>query len=81
MMDENLAVFVNRRKKLTTREELEKCSKEVGQSITISKLSHVQILWSSFIVYYIFEFIGAYQSSDSVRKSQSTTKECAEERN
>lgn len=28
-MDENLAVFVNRRKKLTTREELEKCSKEV----------------------------------------------------
>lgn len=28
-MDENLTVYVNRRKKLTTREELEKCSKEV----------------------------------------------------
>ncbi|XP_031633123.1 tRNA pseudouridine(38/39) synthase [Contarinia nasturtii] len=27
-MDENLTIFVNRRKKLTTREELEKCSKE-----------------------------------------------------
>lgn len=29
-MDENLTVFVNRRKKLTTRDELEKCSKEVS---------------------------------------------------
>lgn len=28
-MDDNFAVFVNRRKKITTREELEKCSKEV----------------------------------------------------
>lgn len=29
IMDENLTVFVNRRKKLTTKEELEKCTKEV----------------------------------------------------
>lgn len=29
-MEENLTVFVNRRKKLTTRDELEKCSKEVS---------------------------------------------------
>lgn len=44
-MDENLTVFVNRRKKLVTKQELEKCSKEVG--LDCSQI-HIHMLHSYF---------------------------------
>lgn len=44
-MDENLTVFVNRRKKLVTKQELEKCSKEVGLD---GSQIHIHMLHSYF---------------------------------
>lgn len=74
-MAENLSVFVNRRKKLTTQEELEQCTKEVI----------VQINWPTQSYCYPCKlfciFVGANQSSAAIGKPQSTAQKCIEKRN
>lgn len=51
-MDENLTVFVNRRKKLVTKQELEKCSKEVGLNCL-----HAHMLLFYFEFNFSFNFL------------------------
>lgn len=52
-MDENLTVFVNRRKKLTTKQELEKCSKEVGHAHQLD-IDFVLKFGQNFIDLFVF---------------------------
>lgn len=56
-MDENLAVFVNRRKKLTTKEELEKCSKEVSKPDR--KMDGFRNKSNLIVDWFLFNILGA----------------------